>query len=170
MAGNSFIGLFRSASPGLKLRLGSLLLMAFLVSLASGWAVARIWVWHRTSLVPAEVLLKHRERQRNDTFFAFPYEIRNVAVPLTDHRNLRSAYAQFTLVLDCPNPESHRLMELNHAKILNTLFETASTFYVEDFETPTGHQSFKGALQANFKVIFKDQSPRDIAFRDWVIN
>jgi len=102
--------------------------------------------------------------------FSYSYELKNISIPLVDRSATRVAYAQFTLLLDCPTKKSRDSMTLHRAKLLDTIFEVASQFYVEDFQTPKGFENFKKKLIASYKKHFEILSPREIAIRDWFMN
>lgn len=101
--------------------------------------------------------------------FTYTYEVKGVSVPLADRAATRITYATFSLSLDCASPGCRRAMEINRARVLNSLYETATKFYVEDFSGPEGLTPFKAAVSAGLRGAFGELAPRAIAIREWVI-
>ena len=167
---------FLRAAPRIKLRLAALGLAGVLIASGTVWAIGTIlWVqWNQPAPDDAPTVAEEKEdAARAPTSietYVYTYELKNISIVLINRRGTRTAYAQFSLVLDCPNAESARQMKLDHAKLLDTIFDVAATYYLDDFALPTGFASFKGSLLARYKADFKDVSPRDIAIRDWVMN
>lgn len=102
--------------------------------------------------------------------FQYPYEMKALSFALTDRRGVRTAYAQFAIVLDCPSEEARREIELRHAFILDLIQTVAGQFFVEDFATPKGLHSFKAAMLSSLRTHLRRNAPRSIAVRDWLIN
>lgn len=101
--------------------------------------------------------------------FTYSFEVRGISIPLADRAATKIAYANFSLSLDCATPACKRAMELNRARLLDTLFETATRFYLEDLQGPEGLSPFKTAIVSDLRGAFGELSPREIAIRDWVI-
>src|SRR4051812_14672065 len=53
--------------------------------------------------------------------YTFRFELPNFSISLPSVSGGRTAYAQFSLVLDCPTLESRRHLELNRARLRDTL-------------------------------------------------
>ena len=69
-----------------------------------------------------------------------------------------------------PDGEAKHVMQMNHAKIFDTVFEVASTYYIEDFQKPAGFESFKGSLLAHFRADYKEHPPKQVVIKDWLLN
>ena len=160
----------RSASP-IKLRLVLITISAVLVVVTSVYLIGRIL--HINLTAPTEVPATSTTNQTADPAPdspAYPFELRNLSLPLAERKSSRMHYAQFTLVLECPTPESRRLMELSRAKLLDTILEVGAAFHAEDFQGPNGYEAFKGALKANLSYLFKENAPQDVFIKDWLMN
>jgi hypothetical protein len=101
---------------------------------------------------------------------AYTYELRGISIHLSDRHRLHSAYAQFSLLLDCPNQAAQHAMELNHAKLLDTVLQVGNRFYLEDLSDGTGLEAFKARLLAKLEERFRADAPRRIWVRDWLVN
>jgi flagellar basal body-associated protein FliL len=101
--------------------------------------------------------------------FTLSYELQGMSISLGNRNQTLSAYAEFTLVLDCPNKDSKRWMEMNRASIRDAVYESTIAFTVEDFSTPDGFARMKKSIVDTFKGRFGGHAPRDVAVRDWVI-
>lgn len=103
----------------------------------------------------------------------FPYEINQVSMAMMNRKGTKTAYAQFSLVITCPNEESHKSMALNRAKLLDTIFHVGSDFYLDDFEGPKTAESltvFKKRLLEKYQTEFSSNGPSEIVLKDWIVN
>ncbi len=134
----SWPAFFKRVNFKIKLRILGLLFAGVLSTGACIVVITLILIGSRGSH-PHEVAAGH-ERKLSGVAneFAYSYEIQNVAIPLFDRVKKRTAYAQFSLILDCPSEEAKRQMELNRAKLLDSIFEVALQFQISDFSTPSG--------------------------------
>lgn len=154
---------------------GRLILLASLAVLTLGtstWSIYHILTADVSGPLPSEIYeseIKSKAKVASVPEFTFPYELKPLTIALSDRKKLRSAYAQFALVFDCPSEESRARMALNRAKLMNTVNEVAGQFVLDDFAASTGFATFKGALQANYKTLFGKDAPRQIAVKDWVM-
>lgn len=101
--------------------------------------------------------------------FTQSYELPGMSISLANRNQTLAAYAEFDLVLDCPNKESRAWMALNRASIRDAVFESTVAFTVEDFSTPEGFGRIKKAILQTLKERFGERAPRDAVIRDWVI-
>lgn len=101
--------------------------------------------------------------------FGEVYELQDMTVSLGNRNQTLAAYAEFNLVLDCPNKEAKRWMEMNRASIRDVVYERTVSFTVEDFGTPQGFGQIKQSILTGLKARFGAHAPRDLAIRDWVI-
>lgn len=125
---------------------------------------------HRSHPVVTPVASAEHSAPREVASYTFPYEIRDISVQLMDRTGTRTAHVQFSISLDCPSAEAKHDMVLNRAKLLDSVFEVASQFYLEDFQSGNGLTRLKAALKKNYDEYFKSQSPREIAINDWAMN
>lgn len=105
--------------------------------------------------------------------YSFSYEINQVSMAVMNKKGTKTAYAQFSLVLDCPNQESHKTLSMNRAKLLDAIFVVGANFYLDDFQGEKAAKSFdklKKGLLEKFKTDFHAEAPREISLKDWVIN
>ncbi|MCB0405741.1 MAG: hypothetical protein KDD51_13245 [Bdellovibrionales bacterium] len=112
------------------------------------------------------------EPPREVAAFTYSYEIKNISIPLATRDASRIAYAQFSLKLDLPSDEAKRSFTAHRARVLNTVYQVASEFYVEDFSPEKGgnYDRFKGELQKSLAGQFRAYSPRDLAIENWILN
>jgi len=161
---------FRRAPVVVKAKLLSLWIMAALVVGFTGYVLFTIFTFVDHGPVAHKKIPMPGDPQAPVAEFTYPYSLNPVAIALVDKRRVRTGYAQFALVFDCPNEKSVRTMELNRAKILNALNETAIQFTFEDFQGPSGFARFKTTYLNALKTLFGKDAPRTIALRDWLMN
>lgn len=160
---------FRRAPILIKLRLIFLFLLAIAIVASSSWTVYQIATAEDPGPYKGDISSETTSSPAIQQF-TYLYEMKDLSIALTDRRRLRTAYAQFALAFDCPSKDAQTMMGLHRAKILNTINEVAIQFTIDDFKTPLGLQTFKGALKANYKAIFRENAPREIVIRDWLMN
>ncbi|NBT58550.1 hypothetical protein EBT16_07175 [bacterium] len=103
----------------------------------------------------------------------FPYEINQVSMAIMNRKGTKTAYAQFSLVLECPSEEVKKTMALNRAKLLDAIFVVGGNFYLDEFQGENASKTFdkfKADLLAQYKTDFKTASPSHISIKDWVIH
>lgn len=173
-----FFDWLRTADPNsrkkavLLISLGSALT---LVSVLAIWYILKA----RTSILPMET---HQEVEsktsdhsqgQGTSAYTFPYEINQVSMALMNRKGTQTAYAQFSLILDCPSEESKKLLTMNRAKLLDTIFVVGSGFYLDDFkgsEATKGFEKFKTQLLQKYQGEFQAQAPKEISLKDWIVN
>lgn len=105
--------------------------------------------------------------------FHFPYEINQVSMAVMNREGTRTAYAQFSLVLDCPSEGSQKTLSMNRAKLVDAIFDVGGNFVLEDFATPKTPETLtklKAQLLEKYQHSFPQEAPRDLVLKDWVIN
>jgi len=169
------LSFFRRAPVLVKLKLLFLWVLGAAVAGFSAWVIFSIVTYHDdgTHAMPEladEKPTSHESTAEPAAEFAYSYLLSPVAIALVDKRKVRTGYAQFNMVFDCPHEKCVREMELNRAKILNALNETAVQFNFEDFQSPAGFNRFKNAYRGALVELFHDNAPRSIVLRDWLMN
>ncbi len=106
----------------------------------------------------------------NHPEFEVNYLLKDISIPLVDRASTKIAYAQFSLMLDCPTNACKRAMELHRPKLLDRIFEVASKFYLEDFAQAKGFEKFKHAFLTTLRKDFNEMAPRQVTIENWVIN
>jgi hypothetical protein len=172
MTQSSLLGFLRGARPFVKLKVLALLFCAAAVISLTLFSVA--WIFKQRHLTPTEqVLAKSRKLASVAPDFTYPYEIKDMSIPLTNRKHTRSAFAQFTLILDCPSEEAKKSLIVNLPKVLDTILVVGSGLYVEDFAPPLSEQGFarfKTEIKTSLSAYLQDHSPREILIKDWFIN
>ena len=115
----------------------------------------------------------HAADLRSKGPYSLSYEINQISMAVMNRKGTKTAYAQFSLVLDCPDEESHKTLSMNRAKILDTIFVVGGGFYLEDFQGEKATKSFekfKKDLLQKYENDFHAQAPREISLKDWFIN
>jgi hypothetical protein len=98
------------------------------------------------------------------------YEIKGVSVGFMDKKDTRMAYAQFTLVFNCADEACKKNLLLNQAKLLDTIFEVSSDFYIEDFvqlEATKGFTRLKSKIVEQLDKKFAALAPKTVSIQDW---
>ena len=159
---------FRGTNRGNKAKLAGLAFLGIGVVIATAISVGFILKCNHAAvaIVTAE---KSAEVVETVPSFAFPYEINDISVAVSSRDFSRTAYAQFSLVLDCPSAQARHLMELNRARLLDGIFEVSTDFRLEDLTHPGGLKHFKALLEKKYRKVFQDGAPRQIALNDWLI-
>jgi flagellar basal body-associated protein FliL len=105
--------------------------------------------------------------------FHFPYEINQISMAMMNRQGTRTAYAMFSLVLDCPSEKALKNLSMNRAKLVDSVFDVGGNFVLEDFvapKTPETLTKLKTQLLEKYQHSFPDEAPRDLVLKDWVIN
>lgn len=160
-------GFMKTAPLAARLKVMVVLMSGAVVVVSSTWIVSQLLRLQKTG---GEI---RRPASQNAGEFSvnLSYELKDVALALSKRGHQgRTSYAQFSLVLDLPSKDSKRLMELNRAKILNTIHEVGSRFNLEDFQYPGIYGDFKSALLAQLQKEFGAEAPSALSIREWVIN
>jgi hypothetical protein len=98
------------------------------------------------------------------------YEIKGVSVGFMDKKDTRMAYAQFTLIFNCADEPCKKNLLLNQAKLLDSIFEVSSNFYIEDFVHPNANQGFsrlKSKIVEELDKKFAALAPKGVSIQDW---
>ena len=175
MSEDSLLSFFAKSPTRVKLRLSFFFTTGVTVIVVAGFIIGTVYKYHRSPSVTEQVLTKSREVASAAPVqpYQYPYEIKDISIVLMNKNATRTAYAQFTLILDCPDEESKKAMTLHRARLLDTIFEVGSNFYIEDF-TPTSavksFDRFKGGIRDSYAKFFKSQAPRDVVLKDWFVN
>ena len=166
----SFGHYFLKASLWIKIKLTVLAFCALGIAGAGLFTCFGIFklYWAGSKIVELEE--KRESVTRQVAAFTKSYEVAMISIPLVNRSTTRIAYAQFSLTFDCPNERSYRAMELNRAKLLDTIYTVASNFYLEDFDSTNGIQNFKKSLISSYNKYFRELAPRRLTINDWVIN
>jgi len=173
-----FFDWLRTVDP--QTRKKALLLMGLggFLTLLSVMAIFTVLKARTTALSPqvqdaADSTTSDHEVGQSANVYAFPYEINQVSMALMNRKGTQTAYAQFSLILDCPNEESKKTLTMNRAKLLDTIFLVGSGFYLDDFkgsEATKGFEKFKTLLLEKYQNEFQAQAPTEISLKDWIVN
>ncbi len=147
---------------------------AVTTSVLSGWAIGKIVsAMLKASAAEAEakaLATEHHEPVNEGKAFDYPFEMRDVSMPLTDRRKARSAFAQFTIVFDCPTAESVAQMPAHRAKILDAILEAGTHMTTNDFGNRAGFDTFKMHLKVLLENRLGKIAPRDVVINSWAMN
>ncbi len=117
-----------------------------------------------------EAMVKRNRPTHPGDPYQHTFEVQDLSVPLSGRKTVKSAYAQFGLLFDCPTEESKKAMELSRAFVLDAIFEAAADFRVEDFRSEAGFRGFKQSILARLRARLDDDTPRDLSFQSWLMN
>lgn len=172
MAQETFGVFFREASGSQKAKIGGIFVAGILGVAVSIWAIRAILQAHNGEDLAEQVLSRVVELPPSAEY-TYPYEIKSVSMAVMGQKGNRTAYAQFTLILDCPTEEAQKQVALHRAKLLDAIFEVGSQFYLEDFvggNAPKSFEKFKAGLMSIYSKSFGKMAPRQVVFRDWFVN
>jgi hypothetical protein len=176
MGENSVSNFINFASRATKMKLVAIFVTAVLVVTLSLFSVVTLWRFYREPLKEAEAAHEtHREvaSKHLPVGFTVSYEIKGMNVGFMDRKDTRMAYAQFNLVFNCPDEACKKNLVLNHAKVLDVIFEVSSDFYIEDFvhpEAQKGFSSFKSRISQQLKKRFASVAPEGLVIQEWFLN
>ncbi|MFM8316191.1 MAG: hypothetical protein ACKOA8_18070 [Deltaproteobacteria bacterium] len=175
MGENSLSDFINFASKGTKIKLGVLLLSAILVVTGAIFSVVALWRLYRgpETLAAREATREVASHHTSEDNSSQPYEIKGVSVGFMDKKDTRMAYAQFSLLFHCADEKCKRNLALNRAKVLDTIFEVSSEFYIEDFtqsDANKGFSEFKSKLTSQLQTKFASLAPKGIMIQDWFLN
>jgi flagellar basal body-associated protein FliL len=102
--------------------------------------------------------------------YTFRFELANFSISLPSAPNGRTSYAQFSLVLDCPNLEARRHMELNRARLRDTVLSASLPFSVAELQDSKGISRYKTKLMAELKTTFGANAPRDLSLENFLVH
>lgn len=162
---------FKRVAFPVKLKLLFLWGVGAAVLLASFYVIFTIITFKDDGPVRPRAQEVTEEGQVNEVpAFTYSYNLSPVSIALVDRRKVRTGYAQFNMVLDCPSEKSVHELSLHRAKIMSALNELAVQFNFEDFQSPAGFARFKNAYRDILKGMFHENAPRNIVIRDWLVN
>ena len=162
-------GFFRGAEKGVKLKLVGLGVLAVLVTTFSGWliyAVLTVKPYVASRHPTHDASLDHHDAPE----FSHLYEIKQMAIPVSNQRGNQTSVAQFTVVFDCRDEESKRQMMLHRPNIRNSIIVEAAGFRSEDFAEPKGFTRFREAILKNLQEYLGEHTPRKVIFKNWLMN
>lgn len=117
-----------------------------------------------------ETQARAKRREHQGAAFQYAFEVKDLSVPLSGRKTLKSAYAQFGILFDCPTEASKKALEMSRAFVLDAIFEAAGDFRVEDFREPEGFGKFKQAILSRLRARFHDETPRSLSIQSWLLN
>jgi len=177
MGDSNLLRFLHYASRASKIKLTLVVVIGILIVTATLFSLSALWKVYKG---PEKNYAVHESKEEKREPAAVegaevdnPYEIKGVSVGFMDKRDTRMAHAQFTLVFHCPNESCKKNLTLNHAKVLDTLFEVGSDFYVEDFSAPEAHKGltrFKSKLTEQLQKRFAQLAPKGVSIQDWFMN
>lgn len=141
---------------------------AVIVFLASTGSIAFILKAHLAGRPQQEAGLgPARHVDSIDPEYTHTFEIKDMSMAVLSKNGLRTAYAQFTLLFDCPTEATKELMGMERAKILDSIYEAGSTLTIEEFGNPEGFAKFKNSTMELLKKHFPQNPPRQVALKNW---
>jgi len=164
---------YERASASDKAKILFLCGCAFAIVAVSVTSLFLIFRSQKKPSLTEQVITKSRTLASFTPSFSYPYEIKDMSIPLTNYKHTRSAFAQFTLILDCPTEEAKKKMVAELPKLLDTILVVGSEFYVEDFSPPLaekGFARFKSALRTAYAKYLGEDAPREVVLKDWFVN
>lgn len=170
----SFIATLKTAPSYIKARMLVLIGIGLFALFGALLSVTWILKAHRGPTATEEVLEHSRHLASHESKeFEHAYEIKDMSMALLNRKGTRTAYAQFSLMFDCPDADSKHVLEMNRAKLIDGIFEVGGDFILEDFQAPLaakGFERFKGQIQSRLQTQFKGNAPRVVVLKDWVMN
>jgi hypothetical protein len=160
-------------SKNTKLKITLCLVSASLVVTTTLIVLSSLWKMYKGPTPEPKVLEVSRESEisKEDDFKT--YELKHLSVGFMDKKETRMAYAQFSLVFNCPDEACKKNLLLHHAQILDTIFEVGSEFFVEDFVYPSateGFSRFKSKINLQLEKKFANLAPKSVVIQDWFMN
>ncbi len=102
--------------------------------------------------------------------YTFRFELPNFSISLPSKKGGRTAYAQFSLVLDCPTLASRRHLELNRARLRDTLLTASMPFGEQDLKGNQGISRYKSRLLVELRGAFGPNAPRDLSLENFLVH
>ncbi len=102
--------------------------------------------------------------------YTFRFELPNFSVSLPTRGKRRTAYAQFSLVLDCPTLDSRRHLELNRARLRDAVLSASLPFGEAELRESRGIARYKGQLLSELKTTFGPNAPRDLSLENFLVH
>lgn len=174
MGDSNLLRFIHYASNATKAKLALVLVSASLIITVTLLTLSFLWKVYKGPEHASVSHEMHRAPASLETEDVFtPHEIKGVVVGFMDKNDTRLAQAQFTLLFHCSDEPCRKNLILNHAKVLDTLFEVGSDFYIEDFQKSDankGFARFKSKLTEQLNKKFAHLAPRGISINDWNMN
>ncbi len=101
--------------------------------------------------------------------YTFRFELPNFSLSLPAVGG-RTAYAQFSLVLDCPTLEARRHLELNRARLRDTVLSASLPFGAAELKAAPGILAYKSRLLTELKSTFGPNAPRDLSLENFLVH
>lgn len=102
--------------------------------------------------------------------YTFRFELPNFSVSLPSTQGKRTVYAQFSLVLDCPNFDARRALELNRAKLRDVVLSASLGLTVSELQGMEGIAKYKKRLLAELRTAFGKDAPRDLSLEQFLLH
>jgi hypothetical protein len=170
----SFWQFAKSASFGVKLKLGAVMLVGLGATGFSAFVIWKIVAGQPGPVRKIAVVEPKAETTptpaKDPDPFRYEYDLKKISMPLSDREGRRTGTAQFSVSLDLPTNQSLHWMELNRAKLLTITFDVGAHFTFEDLEAKGGLDKFKAQLESAYHDEFGVYAPNQVALRDWVTN
>jgi len=174
-----FLDWFKSAKSEDRKKVSALLLTGLLITVVA--LAAALFILKKqdrnSSLVKGEEITSNlgdtTDTASPATLEKLTYELNQVSMAVMNKKGTKTAYAQFSLILNCPNDKSLHLISQSRAKLLDGIFSVGSQFFLDDFmgeAAPAAFDKFKNLLIADYRVLFQDQAPTAIVLKDWALN
>jgi len=176
MQDSNLLRFINYASRGTKIKLALVFILATVIVTGSLLTLSSLWKIYKGPEKPVVLAPKEEHREIASTGHEEankPHEIKGIVVGFMDKKDTHMAQAQFTLLFNCMDEACKKNLVLNHAKVLDTLFEVGSDFYVEDFqaaEASKGFARFKTKLTEQLTKKFSHLAPHGVAIHDWNMN
>jgi len=171
-----FFDWFRSAHPEDRKKVSWLIFTGIFVSFLG--VVAVVFVLKKQASEKRETInhqeVSHLETQNQAVLDEkLVYEVNKVSMAVMNKKGTRTAYAQFSLILSCPDEKSVQTMTMSRAKLLDGIFSVGSQFFLDDFvgdAAPESFAKFKRLLLDQYKNEFHAQAPKELVLKDWTLN
>lgn len=170
-----FLDWYRSSSAEDKKKVSLLLGLGLATTFLS--IISIIVILLKQAPAPSETI-NHSEVQALEADHGvqtdkWTYELEKVSMAVMNKKGTKTAYAQFSLALNCPDEKSVQIMQQSRAKLLDGIFSVGSQFYLDDFMgelAPQSFDKFKKLLLSHYESEFLSQAPQGITLKDWSLN
>ena len=140
---------------------------AVIVFLASTGSIGFIVKTHLAGRPQQEANVIPRHVDSIAPEYTHTFEIKDMSMAVLSKNGVKTAYAQFTLLFDCPTEATKNLMGMERAKILDSIYEAGSTLTTEEFSSPEGFAKFKSGILDLLQKYFPHDPPRQVALKHW---
>lgn len=170
-----FLDWYRSSNAEDKKKVSLLLGLGLATTFLS--LISIIVILQKQALGPSDTV-NHSEVQALEADYGrqtdkWSYELEKVTMAVMNKKGTKTAYAQFSLALNCPDEKSVQMMQQSRAKLLDGIFSVGSQFYLDDFMgelAPHSFDKFKKLLLSHYQSEFLSQAPQGISLKDWSLN